>query len=137
MRFATPLLRVTISFLAGVLAIVIPFVGLIALAVIGSNASHGSPSATDYGFAVLTLGLLTTGFAVGGALLDRQRLVNLPGRTAGIAGACAAAALLVTAMLVGEPLGFSGAGIVAIGSGMMAALALLRSREYRTVGKPA
>ena len=127
MKAALPVVRAASGFLLGVLALVVPFVLIMTVAVLRANVSHGTPAADDYKFAAIAIGLLTAGFAIGVAFLGRSKVSAVPFRAAAIAGAGAVMLLLITMMLVGEPLGFGGAFGMAAVAGALAAWVMLRA----------
>lgn len=126
MKAALSVARATSGFLLGVLALIVPFVLIMTVAVLRANVSRGTPAADDYRFAAIAIGLLTAGFAVGVALFGRSTVSSIPFRVAAIAGAGAVMLLLTTMMLAGESLGFGGAFAVAAVAGALASWVMLR-----------
>ena len=110
--------RAMLGFLFGALALVIPFVVAISIAFLRAEIPHAFAGADDYRFALLALGLLTIAFGAGVSLLVAQDGTRMPFRTVAIAGAGSMTLLLVTMMLIGESLGFRGASVVAVASGL-------------------
>lgn len=110
--------RAMFGFLFGALALVISFVVAISIAVLRTETSHGVLAEDDYRVALLAIGLLTIGFGAGVSLLAAQDGTRIPLRIAAIAGAGSMTLLLVTMMLIGESLGFRGASVVAVASGL-------------------
>ena len=134
MKTALPFLRAMCGFLFGILALFIPFIVISCVAVLRAQTSHGSPAADDYRFAATAIGLLTMAFGAGISLIVRGGVSHVPCRTAAIAGAGSVALLLITSMLVGEPLGIGGASVVAVAVGLAASWLMCRiSMQPRAV----
>jgi len=126
MKAALALIRVMFGFLFGIVALLVPFVLIGTFATIRANMPHGAPTDNDYRFAGIAIGLLTAAFGAGAALLGRDLVRGIPLRVAATGGAGAVTLLLITMMIVGEPLGFGGAWLVAAAAGGLASWVTLR-----------
>lgn len=131
MKTALPLLRAMCGFLFGILALLIPFIVIMTVAVLRAGTSHGVPGASDYRFGATAIGLLTMAFGAGVSLIVRGAVAHVPFRRAAIAGAGSVALLLITMMLIGEHLGFGGVYVVAVDAGLTASLLMCRIAMQR------
>jgi drug/metabolite transporter (DMT)-like permease len=118
------LVRTTLGFFAGAVSLASLFVACIVVAVLRAKTSHGTPTTEDYWFGLALLGALTLGFSSVLTFFARTASAVVPTRITSIAGAGAVTLLLVSMMLIGEPLGMRGSIAVALAAGALAALTM-------------